>query len=120
MTQPRQTGRIFVGREREMAALRAAMDAAMNGHGRVVILAGEPGIGKTRMAQELASYAESLGAQVWWGVVSRATRRSSLLAVGTADPFLYPTDRSRTSSQPDGPRGSRYLRDYSRGSRQTG
>jgi predicted ATPase len=50
-----------------MAGLRAAMDDAMNGHGRVVMLAGEPGIGKTRMAQELSSYAESLGAQVWWG-----------------------------------------------------
>ena len=67
MTQSGQTGRIFVGREREMAGLRAAMDDAMNGHGRVVMLAGEPGIGKTRMAQELSSYAESLGAQVWWG-----------------------------------------------------
>jgi DNA-binding CsgD family transcriptional regulator/tetratricopeptide (TPR) repeat protein len=43
------------------------MDAAMTGHGGVAMLAGEPGIGKTRTAQELASYAESLGAQVWWG-----------------------------------------------------
>jgi DNA-binding CsgD family transcriptional regulator/tetratricopeptide (TPR) repeat protein len=60
-------GQIFVGREREMAGLRAAMDAAMDGHGQVVMLAGEPGIGKTRTAQELASYAESSGAQVWWG-----------------------------------------------------
>ena len=67
MTQSGQTGRTFVGREREMAGLRAAMDDAIKGHGRVVMLAGEPGIGKTRMAQELASYAESLGAQVWWG-----------------------------------------------------
>lgn len=50
-----------------MTGLRAAMDDAMAGHGRMVMLAGEPGIGKTRAAQELASYAESLGAQVWWG-----------------------------------------------------
>ena len=67
MTQSGQTGGIFVGRQREMAALRSAMDAARDGHGRIVMLAGEPGIGKTRTAQELASYAESLGAQVWWG-----------------------------------------------------
>ncbi len=67
MTRLGQTGRIFVGREREMAGLSAAMDAAIAGHGRVVMLAGEPGIGKTRMAQELAAYAELLGAQVWWG-----------------------------------------------------
>ncbi len=50
-----------------MAELRASVDAATTGHGRIVMLAGEPGIGKTRAAQELASYAESLGAQVWWG-----------------------------------------------------
>jgi len=44
------------------------MDGAAAGQGRVVMLAGEPGIGKTRTAQELSSYAESAGAQVWWGM----------------------------------------------------
>ena len=57
----------FVGRQREMAELRAALDAAMVGRGQMVMLSGEPGIGKTRLAQELASRAESLGAQVMWG-----------------------------------------------------
>ena len=33
----------------------------------MVMLAGEPGIGKTRTAQELAAYAEGRGAQVLWG-----------------------------------------------------
>ena len=50
-----------------MAALTAALDAALSGRGQIVMLAGEPGIGKTRLAQELASQAESLGAQVLWG-----------------------------------------------------
>ncbi len=67
MIQPGKSQRIFVGREREMAGLRAAMDDAYAGRGRLVMLAGEPGIGKTRTAQELCSYAESRGAQVWWG-----------------------------------------------------
>ncbi|MCH8746021.1 MAG: AAA family ATPase, partial [Chloroflexi bacterium] len=67
MTQPGQAGRIFVGRQPEMAGLKAAMDDAVAGHGRLVMLAGEPGIGKTRTAQELSRYAESAGAQVWWG-----------------------------------------------------
>ncbi len=57
----------FVGRRREMAELTAALDDALAGRGRMVMLAGEPGIGKTRTAQELASHAERLGAQVWWG-----------------------------------------------------
>ena len=55
---------VFVGRQREMAELRAALDEAMSGHGRLVMLAGEPGIGKTRTAQELASQARMLGTQV--------------------------------------------------------
>ena len=67
MTQSGQTRGIFVGREREMAELVAALDSSMAGRGRLVMLAGEPGIGKTRIAQELASHAQSLGAHVLWG-----------------------------------------------------
>lgn len=67
MTQTGQSGRRFIGRQREMSALKGAVDAATTGDGRIVMLAGEPGIGKTRLAQELSSYAESSGAQVWWG-----------------------------------------------------
>ena len=57
---------IFVGRQREMAELRDALADAMAGQGRSVMLAGEPGIGKTRTAQELGSHA-ALGVQVLWG-----------------------------------------------------
>ena len=57
----------FVGRRREMADLKAALEHAISGRGRLVMLAGEPGIGKTRTAQELAAQAEALGAQVLWG-----------------------------------------------------
>lgn len=58
---------IFVGRERELAELKSAFDDAISGNGRLFMIAGEPGIGKTRMAQELGSHAETLGAQVLWG-----------------------------------------------------
>jgi predicted ATPase len=58
---------IFVGRQREMDALKAALEEAISGHGRLVMLVGEPGIGKTRAAQELADQAQESGAQVWWG-----------------------------------------------------
>ena len=50
-----------------MAALETALDDALSGQGRLVMLAGEPGIGKTRTAQELAAYAKGHGAQVLWG-----------------------------------------------------
>ena len=46
---------VFVGRQQEMAALEAALHDALFGQGRLVMLAGEPGIGKTRTAQELAA-----------------------------------------------------------------
>ncbi|MEE2928252.1 MAG: ATP-binding protein [Chloroflexota bacterium] len=64
-TQP--IGSVFVGRQRELAELTAALDDALSGEGRLFMLVGEPGIGKTRTTQELASYAEQQGAQVFWG-----------------------------------------------------
>jgi len=60
-------GRVFVGRQQEMAQLKAALDEALSGQGRLVMLTGDPGIGKTRTAQELASHAEEKGAVVLWG-----------------------------------------------------
>jgi DNA-binding CsgD family transcriptional regulator len=57
----------FVGREAELAALTADLEAAAAGRGRVVLLAGEPGIGKTRLAEELAAQATARGVLVLWG-----------------------------------------------------
>jgi DNA-binding CsgD family transcriptional regulator len=63
--QPEQD--IFVGREREMAELTAALEDALAGRGRLVMLVGEPGIGKTRTCQEVAANAQSRGALALWG-----------------------------------------------------
>ncbi|MCI0794977.1 MAG: ATP-binding protein, partial [Chloroflexi bacterium] len=41
---------VFVGREKELAELTAALEDALAGQGRLVMLVGEPGIGKTRTA----------------------------------------------------------------------
>ena len=57
----------FVGRQQEMGELRAALQDAISGQGRLVMLVGEPGIGKTRTAQELAAEAQLLDVQVLWG-----------------------------------------------------
>ena len=67
MTNIRPPPPDFIGRQQEMAELDEVLDDALSGRGRIVMLAGEPGIGKTRLAQELASLAESKGAQVLWG-----------------------------------------------------
>ena len=60
-------GSVFVGRHQELADLSATLEDALNGYGRIVMLAGEPGIGKTRTVEELASQATTLGAEVFWG-----------------------------------------------------
>ena len=60
-------GNAFVGRQPEMDELQSTLEDALSGQGRLVMLVGEPGIGKTRTAQELAARAEQQGAHVLWG-----------------------------------------------------
>ena len=57
----------FVGRERELAELGAGLDEAFAGRGRLILLAGEPGIGKSRLAEELVARAGARGARVLVG-----------------------------------------------------
>jgi DNA-binding winged helix-turn-helix (wHTH) protein/tetratricopeptide (TPR) repeat protein len=57
----------FIGRAEEMALLHALIDAAIGGHASLVMVVGEPGIGKTRLAEEAGAYAWRRGAQVLVG-----------------------------------------------------
>jgi class 3 adenylate cyclase/tetratricopeptide (TPR) repeat protein len=57
----------FVGRGEETAILRRRLDEAGKGSASVVMLAGEPGIGKTRLVEEFAEHARAVGALVLWG-----------------------------------------------------
>ena len=57
----------FVGRAAELAKLRHHLQEARAGHGGLVLLAGEPGIGKTRLTEELTESASELGALVLAG-----------------------------------------------------
>lgn len=58
---------VFVGREPETLHLRLMFEQARKGNGGTALLVGEPGIGKTRMAEELLTYARMAGAQVLTG-----------------------------------------------------
>jgi len=51
----------FVGRESERGAIRAIIDRALNGNGSLMMLQGEPGVGKTRLAMKMAEYAVRVG-----------------------------------------------------------
>jgi predicted ATPase len=66
LVQPR-TGGLFVGRDRELGELLEALAEAGSGRGRLVLVGGEPGIGKSRLADELATIARERGNQVLWG-----------------------------------------------------
>ena len=55
----------FVGRGAELRALRERWDAAVAGHGGLVLVGGEAGIGKTRLVCEFAAHCEAHGAQVY-------------------------------------------------------
>jgi tetratricopeptide (TPR) repeat protein len=51
----------FVGREAERALLQASLDDARHGHGRLVLVGGEPGIGKSRLLEQLGADAAAAG-----------------------------------------------------------
>jgi DNA-binding CsgD family transcriptional regulator len=57
----------FRGRRRELAALQAGWAAASGGEAPVIVVHGEPGIGKTRLVSELAGSVRTQGAEVLWG-----------------------------------------------------
>ena len=71
MSDPTTVGgrqhRPIVGRARELDAFRAAFDQMLAGRRQMVLISGEPGIGKTRFAEALADVAEDQGTLVLWG-----------------------------------------------------
>ncbi len=86
---------ILAGRDPELAALRRCLAEALAGHGRLVVLTGPPGIGKTRLAEELADGARRAGHRVLWGraVEERGAPplwpwRRILAAVGASEPGM--------------------------------
>jgi DNA-binding CsgD family transcriptional regulator len=58
---------VFVGRARELAELERALEATRAGSGLTVLLSGEAGIGKTRLASEVATRARVQGFEVLLG-----------------------------------------------------
>lgn len=70
---------VFVGRGHELRELECVLDAARTGRGATVLVAGEAGIGKTRLATEIAGRARTAGFEVLLG--------RSIDLVGTELPF---------------------------------
>ena len=116
----------FVGREAELAELLSGLDSAIAGRGHLFLLVGEPGIGKSRLAEELIAAArvrdalvlvgrcwEAGGAPVYWpwvqslGAYVRASNAAVLrkeLGAGAADlALILPELRQRLTDLPEPP-----------------
>lgn len=63
---------VLIGRERELSLLEAALVAAYSGRGQVVVVGGDAGVGKTRLAAELEQRARRSGAAVMLGTTTEA------------------------------------------------
>jgi predicted ATPase/DNA-binding NarL/FixJ family response regulator len=57
----------FVGREAELGQLKSAFTAAASGHGGLILLAGEPGIGKTALCEQLVGFVARQGGEALVG-----------------------------------------------------
>ena len=122
--RPRTEGAPLVGREREVSALRAAVDQVLDGRGRMVSLIGEAGLGKSRLIEETRRYwTERAPAQpegggdirhLWeaWQCVSYDTTRpyaqyrrmlASVAGIGDADPPDVVRDKLAKTVGPEDP-----------------
>jgi DNA-binding SARP family transcriptional activator len=63
----RRAAGVFIGRERELSQLLAGLDDAFAGRGRLFLVYGAAGVGKTRLADEVAARAKERGARILWG-----------------------------------------------------
>jgi DNA-binding CsgD family transcriptional regulator/tetratricopeptide (TPR) repeat protein len=57
----------FIGRDEELAHLRRTLDRVVAEHGQMDMLVGEPGVGKSRLSEELSAYARETGVRVLSG-----------------------------------------------------
>lgn len=104
---------VFVGREHELAELKAGLDSALAGRGRVCFVSGEAGSGKTALVQRFLQYALTEHADIVVGMGACNAQ------AGIGDPYLpfrevlamlTDEDAARRSGGPIAPENSRRLR----------
>ena len=82
----------FVGRQQELLALQQALEQAMTGHGQVVALVGEAGVGKSRLVYEFVHAHHVQG----WSVLESAS-----VSYGKATPYFPVIDLLKRYSHID-------------------
>jgi predicted ATPase len=95
----RRAAAALVGRDPELALLEAGLEDALAGRGRLFVVVGEAGAGKTRLADEIASRAKQRGARILWGRGWRGGGapaywpwRQALRSVGSPLPEVHDVD----------------------------
>jgi DNA-binding SARP family transcriptional activator len=83
--RPRATQAPLIGREREWHGLTELWRRTEAGEGHLVVVAGEPGVGKTRLVEELAFWCGQRGARV---LAARSYASGSELGYGVASSWL--------------------------------
>ena len=78
----------LVGRENEINLLRAALDDLSRGHGKIVTIFGEAGIGKSRLVEELHKYASHSSPGVHW-LEGRALSYGQTLSFWIINQLIY-------------------------------
>jgi serine/threonine protein kinase/tetratricopeptide (TPR) repeat protein len=89
--------RTFVGREPELRQLQAAFDSAASGQGSLAVVIGEPGIGKTSICEQLATYATIRGGKT---LIGHCYEEGSLSLPYL--PFIEAMRSYALASEPDG------------------
>src|SRR3954452_24458178 len=74
----------FVGRAVELDVLRAVVEDAATGRGRIALVEGEAGIGKSRVIAETLAFARRRGFRVLWGACDEVERDRPLRALREA------------------------------------
>ncbi|MEV4539243.1 AAA family ATPase [Asanoa sp. NPDC049518] len=97
----------LIGRTEELALLRRTVEAALAGDTGLALVQGEPGVGKTRLLEEVAAEAERSGALVAWGRCLEGNGAPSMWpwvqAVGAVVDALSPEARERWRATELGP-----------------
>jgi class 3 adenylate cyclase/DNA-binding winged helix-turn-helix (wHTH) protein/tetratricopeptide (TPR) repeat protein len=93
----------FVGRQRELEALRRALEQASTGHGQVVAVIGEPGVGKSRLFYEFTH----AGDMREWLILEAG----AVSSYGKATPYFPIIDLLKTYFQVEGPDDGRGMQE---------
>src|SRR5215472_9738392 len=94
----------FIGRERELAELGASMADVTTGHGHLFLLSGEPGIGKTRLADEFGRLALARGVRVAWVGAGREAVRPHTGRGSRSFAPIFPTPIPKSERRFSAPR----------------